>query len=165
MKEGRLIQNPIRELEALRGRRVVYENVPVRAETVLKGVYGRVLDMTVTVRPQGPNSYELFRVKFAKGRQHYSSLSYRPESATVRISRVHSGFNRDFVHERRCFVRERGGEIKLRILLDRFSAEVFVNDGEQALSMTFYTPLSADGISFEAQGKAIIDVEKYELVM
>ena len=31
--------------------------------------------------------------------------------------------------------------------------------------MTFYTPMSADGISFEAQGKAIIDVEKYELVM
>lgn len=165
IRDGRLIQNPVRELEALHGRRVVYENVPVRAETVLKGVYGRILDMTVTVRPQSPNSYELFRVKFAKGSQHYSSLSYRPESSTVRMSRVHSGFNRDFVHERKCFARDRGGEIKLRIVLDRFSAEVFVNDGEQALSMTLYTPLTADGISFEAQGKAVIDVEKYEIVI
>ncbi|MBR0353766.1 MAG: glycoside hydrolase family 32 protein [Oscillospiraceae bacterium] len=164
VKDGRLIQNPVRELEALRGRRVYYENVPVRAETVLKGVYGRVLDMTVTVRPQTADGYELFRVKFAKGSQHYSSLSYRPESSTVRISRVHSGFNRDFVHERQCLVADRGGEIKLRVILDRFSAEIFVNDGEQALTMTFYTPLTADGISFEAQGKALIDVEKYEIL-
>ena len=29
--------------------------------------------------------------------------------------------------------------------------------------MTFYTPLTADGISFEAQGHAIIDVEKYDI--
>jgi excinuclease ABC subunit A len=48
IRDGRLIQNPIRELEAMHGRRVFYENVPVRAETVLRGVYGRVLDMTVT---------------------------------------------------------------------------------------------------------------------
>ena len=81
----------------------------------------------------------------------------------MRISRVHAGYNRDFVHERKCFVSDRGGELKLRIILDRFSAEVFVNDGEQALSMTFYTPISADGISFEAQGNAVIDVEKYDL--
>ena len=93
-----------------------------------------------------------------------SSFSYRPDSSTVRISRVHSGFNRDFVHERRCFARDRGGEIKLRIVLDRFSAEVFVNDGEQALTMTLYTPLTADGISFEAQGNVLIDVEKFDIL-
>ncbi len=163
LRDGRLIQTPIRELTRLRGRRVSYSNVPVRAETVLQGIYGRVLDMTVTVRPQTADSYSVFRVKFAKGSQHYSSLSYRPDSSTMRISRVHAGFNRDFVHERKCFVSDHGGELKLRIILDRFSAEVFVNDGEQVLSMTFYTPLTADGISFEAQGHAIIDVEKYEI--
>ena len=164
LRDGRLIQNPVRELEALRSRRVSYKNVPVRAETVLQGVFGRTLDMTVTVRPQTADSYSVFRVKFAKGSQHYSSVSYRPDSSTMRISRVHAGYNRDFVHERKCFVSNRGGELKLRIILDRFSAEVFVNDGEQALSMTFYTPQTADGISFEAQGHAIIDVEKYDLL-
>ena len=164
LRDGRLIQNPIRELEKLHGRRVSYENVPVRAETVLQGVYGRALDLTVTVRPQPSDPYSVFRVKFAKGSQHYSSLSYRPDSSTLRISRVHSGYNRDFVHERKCFVRDRSGELKLRIILDRFSAEVFVNDGEQVLSMTFYTPMSADGISFEAQGKALIDVEKFDIL-
>ena len=31
------------------------------------------------------------------------------------------------------------------------------------MSMTFYTPLTADGISFEAQGTVLMDIEKYEL--
>ena len=164
LRNGRLIQVPVRELEQLRGRRVHYENVPVRAETVLQGVNGRVLDMTVTVRPQTADAYRVFCVRFARDSRHHSSVSYRPDSSTVCISRVHAGYNRDFVHERKCFAADRGGELKLRIILDRFSAEVFVNDGEQVLSMTFYTPQTADGVCFEAQGNAVIDVEKYDLM-
>ena len=164
VQDGRLIQNPIRELEALRGRRVAYENVPVGEESNLKGIYGRMLDMTITLRPQQSKPYELFRLKFAKGSQHYSDLVYDPRSSTLRISRTHSGCTRDFVHERECFVRDRGGELKLRLILDRFSAEVFVNDGEQALSMTLYTPMTANGISFESRGAALMDVEKYEIL-
>lgn len=164
IRNGRLLQNPVRELEALRGRRVSYKNVVVSEEVSLTGVYGRVLDMTVTIKPGDDKGYERFRIKFAKGSQHYCSVSYRPGTSTLRMSRTHAGFNRDFVHERKCRVRNNGGEIKLRILLDRFSAEVFVNDGEQALTMTFYTPQTADGISFECTGNALVSVEKYELV-
>ena len=42
--------------------------------------------------------------------------------------------------------------------------EIFVNDGEQVLTATIYTDLSAEGISFYADGKAEIDVVKYDLV-
>ena len=53
--------------------------------------------------------------------------------------------------------------LKLRIILDLYSAEVFVNGGEQVLTTTFYTPLSAKGISFNIDGKISLDVEKYDL--
>ncbi|MCI8721769.1 MAG: glycoside hydrolase family 32 protein, partial [Oscillospiraceae bacterium] len=56
------------------------------------------------------------------------------------------------------------GEIKLRLVLDRFSLEVFVNDGEQAASAVIYTRQTADAISFEAGGSVLMDVEKYDLV-
>ncbi|MCC8101870.1 MAG: GH32 C-terminal domain-containing protein [Clostridiales bacterium] len=46
---------------------------------------------------------------------------------------------------------------------ERFSVEVLVNDGEQALTAAIFTPLSADGISFEVDGRAELEVEKYEL--
>ena len=164
IRNGRLIQNPVRELENLHGRRVAYKNVVVNEEVSLNGVYGRVLDMTVTVKPGDEKGYERFRLKFAKGSQHYCSVSYRPNTSTLRMSRTHAGFNRDFVHERKCRVRNQSGEIKLRIILDRFSAEVFVNDGEQALTMTFYTPQTADGISFECSGQALVSVEKYDII-
>ena len=164
IRNDRLIQNPVRELDALHGRRVAYKSVPVHEEVSLTGVYGRVVDFTVTVKPADDQGFEMFRIKFARGSQHYCALTYRTSTSTLRMSRTHAGFNRDFVHERKCLVRNRGGEIKLRILLDRYSAEVFVNDGEQALTMTFYTPLTADGIGFECSGQALISVEKYDII-
>lgn len=51
----------------------------------------------------------------------------------------------------------------MRIILDRFSVEVFVNDGEYALSATIYTDSAADGISFYADGEVSMDVVKYAL--
>ncbi|MDE7222910.1 MAG: GH32 C-terminal domain-containing protein, partial [Acetatifactor sp.] len=56
------------------------------------------------------------------------------------------------------------GELKLRIILDRFSVEVFVNDGEQVLSAVLYTDQEADGISFIADGTVNMSVVKYELI-
>ena len=55
-------------------------------------------------------------------------------------------------------------EIKLRIILDRFSLEVFVNDGEQAASTVIYTRQEAEAVTFEAGGAALMDVEKYDII-
>ena len=52
----------------------------------------------------------------------------------------------------------------MRVILDRFSAEIFVNDGEQVLSAVLYTEQEAEGISFAADGAVRMDVTKYELV-
>lgn len=54
--------------------------------------------------------------------------------------------------------------MKLRIILDRFSVEVFVNDGEQTLSAVLYTDQEADGTSFLADGTADMDIVKYDLI-
>ena len=52
----------------------------------------------------------------------------------------------------------------MRVILDRFSVEVFVNDGEQVMTATMYTDQSADGISFFADGVVTMDVVKYDLM-
>ena len=164
-RDGRVIQTPIRELDQLHGRRVAYMNIPVQEEVTLQGIYGRVIDMTVTVKPMAAGCYSRFCMKVASGSRHYTSITYTPQTSTLRISRNHSGSMRDFVHERECFVRDQAGELKLRVILDRFSAEIFVNDGEQVMSLTYYTPQTADGISFQCQGKALMSVEKYDVIM
>ena len=164
IKDGRLYQTPVRELENYRGPRVMHHNIPVSGEVNLPGVQGRTLDMTVTVRPIGKDSYRWFRIRVAKDGEHETIIRYRPDQGTVKIDRTRSGLPHDIVHTRSFFVRPRGGEIKLRLVLDRFSLEGFVNDGEQAASAVIYTRQEADAISFEAGGSVLMDVEKYDLI-
>ena len=163
--DGRLIQNPIRELEQYRSVKVKYQNVMISQETNLQGVSGRFLDMTVTVRPGSKNNmYRYFRINLAKDGERATVIRHKPENNTIRVDRSRSGFPHDIVNSR-DFPVSAYDELKLRIILDRYSLELFVNDGEQAASFVLYTPVSADSISFSCDGAAIIDVEKYDLMV
>lgn len=171
---GRLVQNPVRELLQYRREPVFCRDVEVEGISRLgeiggvrlDDVSGRMLDMTVDVRPaEGQDIYDAFVIRFARDDEYGTSLTYRPKKGTVLLDRGDSGFRFDVVTRREAPVRDRGGVIRLRLILDRFSAEIFINDGEQVMSACIYTPQEADGIYFEAKGKAVIDVEKYDIVV
>lgn len=163
IRNGKLIQNPVRELELYRGRKVTYENVLVNKETNLSGVHGRMIDMTVTVRPVNNSGYEWFKLNLAKDGEHSATIRYKPGYSTVRIDRTRCGGRFDIVHVRDFLVRPQNGEIKLRVVMDRHSVELFVNDGEQAATFMLYTGTQAESISFEAEGAVLVNVEKYDL--
>ena len=166
VRDGRLIQSPVRELERYRSYQILYKNVVFSGTTTLQNVKGRVLDMTVIVRPALENgTYRYFKIHVASDGEHYVTVRYKPENNTVRIDRSHSGFPHDIVSVRDFMVRPRQGGIKLRLIMDRHSLELFVNDGEQAATSMIYTDVSADAISFEADGCVIMDVEKYDLMI
>jgi len=55
--------------------------------------------------------------------------------------------------------------MKLRLILDKYSAEIFVNDGLQILSTTFYTPRDAETVSFLCDGTASVIIQKYTLAV
>ena len=80
----------------------------------------------------------------------------------VSVDRSHSGFDHDILHSR-TFPVDAGEELEIRVILDRFSGEFFLNGGRQAFSMTLYTPQEFDGITFAAEGNASITVEKYDI--
>ena len=164
IRNGRLIQTPVRELEAFRRDRVSYQNVLVNGETYLHGLRGRMVDMTVNVRPVSRDSYACFRVNVARDGEFATTIRYKPDTSILKIDRTRSGSNADIVHTRSFLVRPRDGELELRIVLDRYSVEVFVNGGEQAASAVIYTPQEADAISFDAEGSVLVDVEKYDIV-
>lgn len=162
IEQGRLYQRPVRELEQYRVNPVVHKNVPVSGETTLEGVKGRILDMTVTIRPGDDKGYRKFKMYLAKGGDCHSSVSFRPASGKVRMDRTFSGFGYDIVNNR-SFLVDAGKEMTARVIMDRFSVELFFNDGKQAATMILYTPQECDGISFEAEGNVLMDVEKYDL--
>lgn len=165
IENGRLYQRPIRELEAFRRNRVTYENVCVSGEITLEEIKGRTVDMELSIRPEdGEEIYRKFAVRFAQNDRFYTSFSFHPQDSILKIDRKFSGSRRAIIHQRRSRIDSEDGRLKLRIILDRFSAEIFVNDGAQVMTAILYTPQEADGISFFAEGAVHMDVVKYDLI-
>ena len=163
VKNGRLYQWPIRELDALRGACVEHKNVLVAdSEIALEGVRGRTVDMEIDIEPEG-EIFTRFELIFAADADHRTSLGFRPRESTLKIDRKFSGSRRAIIHQRRAEVNHAGGRLRMRLILDRRSAEVFVNGGEKALSATLATPLSADGIRFFCDGQCRVNVRCWEL--
>lgn len=164
IRNGKLYQWPIRELDALRSGHVSYQNVDFEGELTLEGIKGRQVDVTITLRPGDEERiYNKFAVWFGQDDVYHTAVSFRPNESILKIDRKFSGSRRAIIHQRRCQVPQNNGRITFRMILDRFSVEIFVNDGEQTLSATMYTDQSADGFKFFAYGKISMDVEKYDL--
>ena len=165
VRNGRLIQQPVRELNEMRQNRVSYSNVTFTDVLRLNNISGRRIDMELTLRPGSTGEmYRKFAVRFAQNETCHTALSFRPHESLLKIDRKFSGSRRAIIHQRRSLVNSKDGCIRLRIILDNFSVEVFVNDGEQVMSATMYNDLSADGILFYADGTVSMDVVKYDIV-
>ena len=104
-----------------------------------------------------------FAAVIAEDSAHRTTLGFRPRESTLKIDRKFSGSRRAIIHQRRAEVNHAGGRLKLRLILDRYSVEAFVNDGEKVLSATLATPLAADGIRFFCDGRCRVNVRCWQL--
>lgn len=164
VKNGRLFQQPVRELEALRREKVAYRNVLVEGQVELPRICGRFVDMELEIRQADvPGGYQKFIIMFARNEEFHMSLEYDPVESVLKLDRKFSGIRRGGIHQRRVHIPCRNSTLKLRMILDRYSAEIFVNDGEYVMTMTFYTKDEAEGITFLAHGMAKMDIVKYSL--
>ena len=164
VRDGHLVQWPVRELDERRHDRVAYNDVVLEGTTELVGLRGRVLDLLVDVRAQDESDpYDEFVIWFAQDDLFHCSLRYRPAHGTLKINRIHAGSRRAYVHHRKLDVPGAPTTLSLRLVLDRHSVEVFVNGGTQTMTMTIPTDLSAEAITFFSRGKVVMDVEKYDL--
>lgn len=149
----------------MRKDKVEYKDVLLEDRTIsLDKIQGRQIDMEIIIRPEDKEvGYKKFAIRFAQNEKFHTALSFRHYESILKIDRKFSGTRRAYIHQRRCLVRGDKDELKLRIILDRFSVEVFINDGEQVMSATIFTDQQAKGISFFADGKVKMDIVKYSL--
>lgn len=166
VKNGRLYQVPVRELDSMRANKVEYRDVVIKDTRItLDQIEGRTVDLELVIRPVDKDKlYKKFELCFAENEKYHSTLRFRPDESVLKIDRSFSGSERAVVHQRECLVNGDCNELKLRVILDRFSAEIFINDGEQVMSAVILTEQDAKGISFAVDGAARIDVVKYDLV-
>lgn len=159
----RLVQNPVRELEIYHQNEVSYQDVLVNEKRSLEGIQGRILDMTVELSPNGEASYKKFEMNLAMDETHRLHVEYDPLASVIAVDRSSCGKDHDQAWPGKFAVRDRGGKLKLRMLMDKYSLELFANDGEQAASYAFYTDLSAEQIEFAADGEVLMSVQKFEI--
>ena len=79
------------------------------------------------------------------------------------LDRSHAGPGKTELVSRQAKVRDRDGRIDLRVIIDRLSAEIFINDGEQVMSAVVYTDRHAEDITFYVKGAAVMDIAKYRI--
>ena len=165
-RDGKLYQWPVRELCGYRKNRLDYDGVLLKdEERRFDGISGRAIELEVEMAPYevGAPLYREFTIDFAKDEDHFIRLSYKPARSLITIDRSRSGQCSEITARRSYRAKYSYGSLSLRILIDKWSAEVFVNGGEQVMSLTYYTPPEADGISFAAEGSVQMDVTAYQL--
>ena len=159
-----LCQRPVRELDQARRLRVSHENVAVSGQSVaLDQVRGRVLDCDIEVHVE---QAQRFGIRFACGDGHWSEVRMDFDDKVLRIDRRHAGGCRDALELREVPLVQVNDTLRLRMVLDRYSAEFFLQDGRQVASMTIYpTAENADRIEFFAKGTCTMNLKLYDLAL
>ncbi|SFI61573.1 beta-fructofuranosidase [Treponema bryantii] len=162
LKDGKLIQKPVKEIESYRTASTTLNDVTVDGDFLPENLTGRIIDMELTIRPKENKSLNSFTINLAQSEEYKITLEYKADSHTLVFDRSKTEMRNALCSQSICRVSD-SQELKLRILLDTYSAEVFVNDGQQVMTNTFYIEPSAKTISFNSVGSAVVNITKYDL--
>lgn len=101
-------------------------NGVVKGESVtIKGIEGRQIDLDIKL--SGDN-FESFAIDFGVSDSTYTRFLYNKKQGTLEVDRTYSGLTSDLNCQRKMFVGS-SDELELHFVLDKFSIELFVNDG------------------------------------
>jgi beta-fructofuranosidase len=111
---------------------------------------GDSLDLEVEIDPGPASEVALLLRRSADGRQE-TRVAYDRARATLAIDRERSGAGDRGVHEASLAL---GADetLRLRVLLDRSSVEVFAQDGRVVLTDRVYPDATSVGVALEARG-------------
>ena len=150
----------MRELEKYKKNPISYTEQKISGQMSLDGINGRVIDMTVELTNVEGRE---FKVDVAHNEEYTTTFTYYPEKHQIEIDRTYSGVNADVVCVRKIEIAEKHHAPKLHFIMDRYSVELFINDGEQTASVVIPTPLEANEIIFTSDEAATVNIEKYEI--
>lgn len=150
----RLVQEPVEAVERLRGRPFQWtgEDV-VEINRALKAAApaGRSFELEASVAPGSANEVGW---RLLAGDGSFTLVGYDTARQELFVDRTHSGniaFSKDFP-VRTSAVLDDADVLRLTILVDRSSLEVFAQGGRVAMTNLVYPPASGDGIEFYSRG-------------
>lgn len=154
-KGPRLRQRPVQSLSSLRSDRFALADTSVRGTLDLTdehGVSGTSVEIVATVRPA---SADTVGVRVRTGSDQQTEIGYHTDDQQLYVDRRNAGvdsFSHSFPGVHRGPLQVRDGAIRLHILVDRSTLEVFGNGGRTVLSDLIFPDLQSDGIEVFARG-------------
>ena len=150
-EDGKVLTSPPEELKGLRKEHFGYENVKVDKPTKLDGVKGSVGELIVNIDTKQAFSIEL---RVGEGETVEKTIfSYEPNERLVTLNRDQAGAGDGGT---RKFVMDPCENMEWRFYLDRSSIELFINDGEYAMTTRVYPRTESDDIVFvPAEGATV----------
>ncbi|MDE2508435.1 MAG: glycoside hydrolase family 32 protein [Planctomycetota bacterium] len=151
----RIVQTPVAGVESLRGAHRKVENRVIKAgETRLDvdKIEGAALDLVATFEPGDAETFGL-KVRCGAGEETLVGVDRR--AGTVFVDRTRSGavgFSPHFAGRHSARASLGDGPIRLRVLVDATSVEVFANDGLVALTDQVFPRPESIGASLFATG-------------
>lgn len=161
----RLFQNPTTIItnslsKYAKGAPVVKQNLVVKGDTKLSGASAISknsywIDAEINL---GKSSKAGFYVAASKDGVKKVEVGYDAEKQELYINSASAESANKDQHNQNLSVplKNKNGMVKLRILLDKSSLEVFGNGGEQVISTMIYPDVDATGLSAFSSGKAVI---------
>lgn len=155
IKNGKLIQTPIKELDDIWKDHIVFEKTDLNQEKIgNENIAGRVFDMTVKVSGE----FNQFKIQVAENEKYHTDLIFYQKDNIFTVDRLVSGMTKDLLTNRSMKINP-AKEHTFRIIMDKYSLEIFADDGEKVMSSVVYTTLNADKISFSSDGNASMKVD------
>jgi len=146
-----LAQQPIREIATLRGTPWAVEPGGITGRRVLPFT-GDALEIEAELRPGTAKAFGL-AVRVGGGEE--TLVGYEAASARLFVDRMRSGrsdFYRAFAGRHSGPLAPENGVIRLRILVDRSSVEVFGGDGRAVISDRIFPRADSRGVALFAEG-------------
>lgn len=157
-----LYQSPVSGLENLRGPEQSYPAQVIKPNTnILSGVKGDTVEIVADFKVNQETSAKAFGFKVRIGSGQYTTVGYNNVKKTIYVDRTHAGddhFYDQFSKVHEAPLEPADGHVKMRILVDRSSVELFGNDGRISITDQIFPDASSEGLElFTSDGEVALE--------
>jgi fructan beta-fructosidase len=153
----------------LRGKHWSFENIKLgNSNKTLEGVRGEKLEVIARFKLDKASSAQRIGLRVRVGGNEQTTIGYNIKAGKLFVDRSQSGqvdFSTGFRSAHIAPLELVGGELRLHLLIDRASVEVFSEDGLVAMTENIFPKGSSLGLQvFAESGNALVShLDVYEL--
>ncbi|WP_342044062.1 glycoside hydrolase family 32 protein [Bacillus sp. OTU530] len=160
VRDGKLIQQPVKELQALRGQQSKAADTINNQTKVYTGFSGTAYEMICEFENQDAVEFGL---ELRAGKQEKTVIKYDALQKKIVLDRTASGEEVGMLYgtTRKCSLDAR--KIKFHVFVDTSSVEIFINDGEEVFTSRIFPRNDSEEIRFFArEGQVSFEAVKWE---